>query len=237
MPKKTVLVIGDCHIPAVLTKPSYFKFLERVAEEWETNHTVVIGDLVDWQALNFHEKHPGASSPAEEFARAKRMVAQLHDIFPKKVDWLLGNRASLTYRQAAKVGICEEWLVDPLALFELKDWKVHPRYSTVEIDDVLYSHGEVGPGGQFASVKQSRANFQSTVIGHWHSEAGVWYTANENHLTFGMNVGTGCDRHSLAFDYGRKFVRKPIVSCGVVLKGRVAHLIPMDMPGKRNGTE
>ncbi len=35
----------------------------------------------------------------------------------------------------------------------------------------------------------------------------------------GMQVGAGVDADSAAMDYGKKFLDKPIMGCGVVIKG------------------
>jgi hypothetical protein len=82
------------------------------------------------------------------------------------------------------------------------------------IDGVLYTHGT--RCGKNAHLLTAQDNAMSTVMGHSHSWAGVAYWANERNLMFGMNVGSGVDRHSYAMDYGKAFATKPIISCGVV---------------------
>jgi hypothetical protein len=45
-----------------------------------------------------------------------------------------------------------------------------------------------------------------------------------------MNVGSGIDRKTYAFEYGRDFKKKPIIGCGVVTdNGRFAQFFPMDI--------
>ena len=153
-------------------------------------------------------------------------MSRIYNLFPR-ADWLLGNHDSLTMRQAQTVGIPVELMLDQKVIWEVPKWTVHPRYASIEIDGVLYTHGEVGKGGQFASVKQSRDNFQSTVCGHYHAESGVWWSANTSNLVFAMSVGTGIDHSKVIFEYGQKFSRKPIVSAGVVVGGKEAYIIPM----------
>lgn len=79
----------------------------------------------------------------------------------------------------------------------------------------------------YSAVKNSRDNFQNWVQGHSHSEAGVWYTQVENHRIFGMNVGCGLDADLLQFNYGKKFNKKPVLGCGVVIDGKHAIFEPM----------
>ena len=141
--------------------------------------------------------------------------------------WIRDTHDALTARKATTAGIPFEALRDYADLWSLpKTWTTHERYETLTIDGVDYSHGETGKGGMYASVKQSRDNFRSRVCGHWHSEAGVWYSVNNTHRVFGMNVGTGIDAKLLQFEYGRNFSRKPVVGCGVVLGGQAAYFEP-----------
>ena len=99
------------------------------------------------------------------------------------------------------------------------------------IDDVLYKHG-TGYSGKYSHIQAAMDSRMSTVIGHTHSVCGVQYIANERQIIFGMNVGCGISRKSLAFAYGKDFKRKPIVSVGVVSytkKGTNAMVLPMEM--------
>ena len=50
---------------------------------------------------------------------------------------------------------------------------------------------------------QAKDNFRSTVIGHFHSQAGAKWWANPEFRVFGMSVGCGIDVSRLQFEYGR----------------------------------
>lgn len=225
----TVLVIGDTHCPAM--RDGYIRFLQRIADKYSVNRVVHIGDLADWSSISFHQRSPRMSNPSREFAEAHRQIHRLAEAFPK-ADWMIGNHDALTVRQAEEVGLPAEALKSYSELWELK-WKVHERFSTIEIDGVLYSHGEVGRGGQDAAFNQCRDQFQSVVIGHFHSNAGVKYWVNHSDRVFGLSVGCGIDADKLAFEYGRKFTRKPVLGCGVVIGGNVAIFEPWLLPCKR----
>lgn len=219
-----VLVVGDCHCPGMLDK--YPAFLQSVYKNYRCNKVVFIGDVVDNHAISYHEKHPGLSSAAEEYKKAKKQVAELYKRFPV-ADWLVGNHDSLTERQAVTAGLLPEWIRDYKDLWKVPKWRVHARFSQLEIDGVLYEHGDAGSQGQFAAVKTSRSRFQSVVSGHCHAEAGVWWTCNSNSRIFGMNVGCGVDWKLLQFEYGYKFPRKPVIGCGIVLDGKQPIFVPM----------
>jgi metallophosphoesterase superfamily enzyme len=93
----TVLIIGDCHCPAM--RRGYVRFLQGVADHYGPDRIVHIGDLVDWHSISYHESSPELHSPIEEMRKAKRQVRSLVEAFPE-ADWLIGNHDSLTERQA-----------------------------------------------------------------------------------------------------------------------------------------
>lgn len=218
----TVLVIGDTHCPGM--RRGYVKFLQRTADRYGVNRVVHIGDLVDWASISYHEKSPSLSSAYREFVAAKKQVAKLSKAFPS-ADWMIGNHDSLTERQAITAGIPTEVLKDYADLWEV-EWKAHPRFERLEIDGVLYSHGDCGRGGQDAAFKQSKDCFKSVVIGHFHSQAGVRWFANSEFRIFGMNVGCGVDASLLQFEYGRRLAARPVLGCGIVEHGKRAIFEP-----------
>ena len=218
-----VLVIGDCHAPAMLD--DYPSFLRKIYDKHDCNRVVHIGDLVDWNAISYHEKDPKMPSAAEEYKKAMKQVRKLHKAFPK-VDFLVGNHDSLPMRKAQTIGLPEEVIKDFGSLWGLDGWTIHPRYHDLVIDDVIFRHGDKGKGGQQAAYKNAQAEFSSLVQGHLHSQAGVIYHANKEQCVFGMQVGCGCDHNHPAMNYGRVYAAKPIVGCGVVYNSRLAFFEP-----------
>lgn len=202
----------------------YVDFLKRVADIYAVNRVVHIGDLVDWASISYHEKSPGLSNATREFENARRQVASLSKAFPK-ADWLIGNHDALTERQAISAGLPPQILRDYADLWSV-DWTVHSRFSKLAIDGVIYSHGDSGRGGKDAAFTQAKDNFRSTVIGHFHGQAGVKWWANPEFRVFGMSVGCGIDASRLQFEYGRRITAKPILGCGVVINGRRAFFEP-----------
>jgi predicted phosphodiesterase len=218
----TVLVIADTHAPGM--RRGYVDFLKRVADRWGTDRVVHIGDLVDLAAISFHEKHVGLRNAIDEIRAARRQISQLATAFPR-ADWLIGNHDALTERQAQTVGIPDCMLRDHADIWQVP-WRVHPRFSKLVIDGVIYAHGDGGRSGQDAAFRLAKDNFRSTVIGHYHGQAGVKWWANPEFRVFGMSVGCGIDASRLQFEYGRRFTAKPILGCGVVLNGTRAFFEP-----------
>lgn len=218
----TVLVIGDCHAPAM--RAGYVDFLKRVSDEWSPDRIVHIGDVVDWHSISYHEHNPSLHSPMGEYKRALKQVRQLNDAFPK-ADWLIGNHDSLTERQATTVGLPPKLVLRSYNdLWETK-WRVHERFTELLIDGTVYSHGE-GPGGVYAHGRRAQARCRSYVMGHLHANAGVIWSANPEYRLFGLAVGCGVDNSRMQFLYGKPFPRKPILGCGIVVDGKRAYFEP-----------
>jgi hypothetical protein len=205
-------------------RTGYVDFLKRLADRYAITRVVHIGDLVDWASISYHEKHPVLRNPTLEYKRALKQVSMLSKAFPK-ADWLIGNHDALTERQLVTAGLPPELLRSQNDIWQI-GWKVHKRFEKLEIDGVVYSHGDSGRGGIDAARLQSQDNFRSTVIGHFHGQAGVKWFANNDSRVFGLSVGCGIDADALAFEYGRKFARKPLLGCGVVLNGKQAYFEP-----------
>lgn len=219
-----VLVIADTHCPAM--HPDYIDFLKSIQSKHSTTRTVHIGDLVDWNAISYHEKDPSMPSAAEEFAEAGKQVRQLYKAFPK-VDYLIGNHSALPERKATTIGLPVQVIKDFKNLWGLDGWTVHPRFTDLVIDGVIYRHGDKEKGGQMAALKNAMAQFNSLVQGHLHAQAGVNYHANKHECIFGMGVGCGVDHNHPAMNYGRIYAAKPVVGCGVVYSSKLAFFEPM----------
>lgn len=218
-------IIGDTHCPGMLK--GYPQFLRETFKAWNDDTVVHIGDLVDWAAISFHGKDPRLPAVLSERQAAQKQVNELQKAVPMDY-WMLGNHDALPERQAAEVGLPPDLLVAHRDYWNLPDSvDVMPRFSRLEIDGVLYFHGDQGPGGMYAMANQAKQNFQSCVLGHLHALGGVYYLANHSHRVFGMNVGCGMDWELLQFEYGWKFTKKPLVGCGIVLDGVQAYWEPM----------
>lgn len=222
--EERVLVIGDTHAPAM--HPDYIDFLKDIYHKHKCTRVVHIGDLVDWNAISFHEKDPSMPSAADEFMEASKQVRALHKAFPE-VDYLIGNHSALPQRKATMIGLPEGVLKDFKTLWGLDGWTIHPRFADLVIDGVIYRHGDKEKGGQMAALKNAQGQFNSLVQGHLHSQAGVNYHANQNGCIFGLGVGCGVDHHHPAMNYGRIYAAKPILGCGVVYSDKLAFFEPM----------
>ena len=222
-----VLVIGDTHCPAMHSK--YLPFLKRVAKTYNCKKFVLIGDVVDWHSISYHPTAPSLKNPEREYKLALKQVQGLYRAFPNAY-WLIGNHDSLTERKAADLDLPLSVLKDYNHLWDVPRWKVIERYGSVEIDGVIYQHGDKGRGGQNnAAFLNAQDEHRSVVQGHHHAQMGVQYFQNSNHKIFGMQVGCGTDHNHPNMSYATKYTKKPNMGCGVVINGKQAHVISMDL--------
>jgi predicted phosphodiesterase len=213
-----VLVIGDTHCPAM--RDDYVPFLKEVYKRHKCDTVVHIGDLVDNHACSYHEAESKAKSADYERADAQKQVDTLMHAFPnaKRRHLMIGNHDALPDRKARTAGLPSDYGKSFKNYWGLKGWTIHPRYSELKIDGVIYAHGE-GPGGQYAHVRRCLSRCRSYVMGHWHGNGGVEFLANDEYRMFGLAVGTGVDNDNLQLAYNKPFPRKPINSCAVVIDG------------------
>lgn len=221
-----VLVIGDTHAPCMLD--GYVTFLKRVYKKYKCNRVVHIGDLVDWASINYHEKSGALDNPDGEYAKAKKQVAELYRAFPKATI-LTGNHDALPARQIRTAKLPDCIIKSFNDLWNIPEWEVIPRYCHKIIDGVQYQHGDRPPKRALAALHHAKLAFRSVVQGDLHAQCGIETYANEKEtedggFIFGMQVGTGIDHRALGMEYGRLYVSKPIVACGVVLGGVEPHL-------------
>lgn len=221
-------VIGDTHEP--FCHPDYRNFCYDVFDRFQANQIVHIGDEVDNHALSYHENNSEAHSATMEGELAQSAMNLWYKTFPK-VDVIVGNHSALPHRKATTAGIPKRFIKSYEEIWNAPDgWNWHMEKV---IDHVKYVHG-VGSSGQNGAINRAIRSRQSTVIGHIHSFGGVNYHASENDIIFGLNVGCGIDVNKYAFEYGRPFVNKPTLGCGIVINGKQGFFIPMDLGKKYN---
>jgi len=207
---KNVLVIGDTHCP--FEKKGYLEFCLRIHKQLKCTEVVHIGDLVDNHSISYHEHDPDGRSPIDEMAETDKHLKKWFKAFPE-VKLCRGNHDRLVDRKGKTNGLPSRAFKDFRDIWELpKGWTDDFEFI---IDNVKYLHG-TGYSGKLGHIQCAIDQRMSCCIGHLHSFAGVGYLANNVDLVFGMNTGSGVDRSAYAFEYGRDFKNKPIISCGVV---------------------
>jgi len=220
--KGNIGIIGDSHLP--FERPDYLNFCISIFDRCKCKIIVHIGDLVDNHSMSYHEHDPEGKSPKDEVEEAKQHLKRWFGAFP--ILYLCyGNHDRIIHRKARTHGITNKAIKSFREMWELPlGWQTD---FTWEFYGVRYQHG-TGFSGQYAHIKAAESNRQSTVIGHTHSTLATHYLVSENDRIFAMNVGSGIDRKSYAFEYGRFLPKKPVLGCGVVTdKGQFCQVFPM----------
>ena len=61
----------------------YPNFLQEMADQWDTDTVIHIGDVVDWASISYHEKMPGFDNPALEYPESSGSSADVVQVIPK----------------------------------------------------------------------------------------------------------------------------------------------------------
>ena len=167
---------------------------------------------MDNNAISYHEHNPNGLSSAEEVMITQQKLKAWFKAFPS-VSLCIGNHDELAHRKAVTHGIADMYIKSFRDVWELpKKWDVEFQF---QYEGIKFFHG-TNYSGLYPHVNAVRSNRQSCVIGHCHSIGGVYWTASDHDIAFGLAVGCGIDRKSYAFQYGRFFKIKPILGCGVI---------------------
>ena len=215
--EKRILIIGDLHEPFCLS--GYKDFCQSVYENFNCNHVVLIGDVLDNHYASYHETDTNGMSGGLELETAISKVQEWYKIFPV-ADVIIGNHDRLIMRKAMTGSIPREWIKSYNEVLGTKNWNWTER---IVYDNVQYVHGEGG-----TARTRSKNDMMSTVQGHIHTQAYTEWMVGNKFKIFGMQVGCGIDRDSYAAAYARNY-KKQAIGCGVVIGGHTAINCLMDL--------
>lgn len=215
--KKNVLVIGDLHLP--FTKKGYLEHCIETYYKHNCDTIVFIGDIIDNHASSYHETDPDGYSAGQELKLAIQQVKEWYNAFPKATI-IIGNHDRLIMRKAYSSGLSKLWIKDYAEVLGTPGWNFT---ESIEIDDVLYIHGEGGTARQ-----RARRDLQSVVQGHLHTQAYVDWVVGSKFKIFGCQVGCGIDHKTYAMTYAKEFA-KPAIGCAVILNGNTVFNEMMDL--------
>lgn len=210
--KSRVLVVGDIHEP--FSKEGYLEFCLATYKKHNCNKVVFIGDVIDNHFSSFHPTDPDGFGAGEELERAIDGMVKWIQAFPKATV-IIGNHDRLVYRKAFAGGVSKKWIREYKDVLNAPNWDFAER---IEIDDVVYVHGEAG-----TARTKAKDTGKSRVQGHLHSQAYVEWI---NNRVFAAQVGTGINDTAYAFSYA-KDGKESILSCLVVIEGENAYLEKM----------
>ena len=229
MGNRRVLIISDTHCP--WQHRDALKFLSAIKDKYDPDRVIHIGDEVDNHALSFHDTDPDSFSAGEELKRARDVIWQMEELFPK-VDVLESNHGSLAYRKAKHHGIPREYLksYEEILFPDRKtQWKWHFELEIrLPNGQPCYFHH----GRSANSLLASQHRGMPIVSGHYHEKYNIQYWGTSERLNWGMSVGCLIDDKSLAFAYNNSNLKRPIIGCGMIIDS-LPLLVPLVM--KSNG--
>lgn len=204
---RNVLVIGDLHLPFCLE--GYLEHCIEMYKLYRCNEVVFIGDIIDNHASSYHETDPDGMNAGQELSLAISQIQKWYEAFPKATI-VIGNHDRLIMRKAYSSGLSRHWIRDYSEVLQVPNWKFQ---ESIEIDGVLYIHGEGG-----TARTKMKNDLQSVVQGHLHTQCYIEWSVGAKFKIFGMQVGCGIDHTVYAMAYA-KAGKKPAIACGVVLEG------------------
>ena len=217
-----VLIIGDTHIP--FERKGYLEHCRKVQEQYNCGTVVHIGDVIDNNYSSYHETNPDGKSAGDELEVAVTRLQDWYYTFPQaKV--CLGNHDQIIQRKAFTAGLSKRWIKGLAEVLQVPNWEFEIEH---HINDVIYTHG-TGTSGDRAAFTRALNRRRSVVSGHLHTAASITWNVSEVDRIFAMQVGCGIDDNQYSFDYAKAFSKKSIVSCGVVLNGKLPIVVPMEL--------
>lgn len=217
-----ILWISDLHAP--FQHKASIRFLKDLHEKHNFTRIICGGDEADKQGLNMHGVNPDLPNAGQELEMTKAFLKELAEVFPV-MDILESNHTSLAYRRAFKAGISKGYMKNYNEIFDAPEgWVWH--------DDLLitlpngqqcyFCHGKSADG-----LKLSRNMACNTVQGHYHSKFQIQYWSNPRELYWSMQAGCLIDDKSMAMNYNKLTVERPIIGTGMIIDSH-PHLLPMD---------
>lgn len=213
-------IVGDIHEP--FCHPMYRRFCLDTFAKYRVDHIHVIGDGADNHSISYHESDPNGLSAGYEYKVTKRALGLWYRSMPDATV-SIGNHDALISRKAMTHGLPQEFFKSFNEIWGTPGWDWQFEH---EFDGVLYTHG-TGLNGKNAAINFAIKRRKSAVIGHIHSNGSCTYQANNDSRIFGLSTGCGFDSSTYAAAYGKFFVDRPVLGCGVVLDGDEAFFVPM----------
>lgn len=219
---KNTLIISDTHFP--YEHPDTFNFLEEIAWVYDCELIKHTGDMVDNHTGSFHEIEYGTLSPKEEHDLAKDKVQQLAKLFPK-MNVIIGNHGSMSYRKAKVAGIPEDHLKSYNDMYDVDwNWMDKDYFKVNQYSSCLLVH-TMGAN----TLSNARNHSHHSMQGHHHSRYGIEYFGDTEVLRWSMTVGCLIDPHHPAFNYAAKAtLNRPIIGCGGIIDNQ-PRLFPMQL--------
>jgi len=218
---ETILIFGDMHIP--YHRDGSIEFLRAIKDKYNPTKVICTGDELDNHAMSFHETDPNCLSAGDELEEAIKYMKQLYEIFPE-VDLVDSNHGSMVFRKAKFGGIPLKYIRSMREIIEAPaGWSWHKDYTYTMSNgqDLFVTHGLKKKSRQLAEQYGC-----CVVQGHYHEDSCIQYSSSPRQLIWGCSAGCLIDDESLAMEYNKSNLKRPILSC-VLIRNGIPKIIPM----------
>lgn len=226
-----VLVISDLHAPYM--HQDTVAFLRAIKKKYKPDRIISVGDEADKHALSFHDSDPDLPSAGDELTEAIDSLKPIYKLFPQ-ADIISSNHGDMVYRKAKHHGIPKAYLQSYGEVLQApKGWKWHNDL-TIRLSnntDCYFHHGLSSN-----ILKVVREYSICVVQGHYHNSAGVQYASTPEKLLWGLQVGCSIDDKSLAFEYNKTTLGRPLIGHAVIIDGLPRWLPMVIKKGRWDGT-
>ena len=224
---EVILVFGDMHIP--YQREGAIEFLEAIKKKYKPTKIICTGDEIDNHAMSFHDSDPDALGAGDELEKAINVMKKLYKLFPK-VDLVDSNHGSMVFRKAKFSGIPLKYIRSMKNIIEAPEgWNWHKDY-TYKMNngqDLFVTHG-LKKNTKLLAEQYGCCTLQ----GHYHEDSSIQYSSNPRQLIWGCSVGCLVDDNSLAMEYNKTNLKRPILSCVLITNG-IPQIIPMIIKDKK----
>jgi hypothetical protein len=223
----TILVISDLQMP--FHHRDALDFLLEVKKQFKPTLVINIGDLADFNSLNFHGLNPNLPSAHDELIQLRASVKNLARLFPSMtiVD---SNHDALPRRKARSIGIPDEMLKDERSIIQAPDTWMFVSELVLKLPNGLKCKFKHNFGSNL--LMDSIVQGMSLVCGHLHSKSSIQWWQNDLGMNFAVQTGCLIDDMHPVFDYNKMQSKRPVLSL-TVLKSGIPINVPM-MLNKRN---
>ena len=227
---EVIMVFGDIHIP--YHREGSIEFLEAVKKKYNPTKVICTGDELDNHAMSFYDSDPDNPGAGDELDNSLHYLKQIYKLF-EKVDLVDSNHGSMVFRKAKVGGIPLKFIRSMKDIIEAPEgWNWHKDYTYTMINgqDLFVTHGL-----KKNTIKLAEQYGCCVAQGHYHEDSGIQYSSSPRQLIWGASVGCLVDDKALAFEYNKANMKRPILSCLIIING-IPQIVPMVIKdGKWNG--
>ncbi len=231
-----VLVLPDIQFP--FHNPYALPWLAMVAQRYQPDRIIGIGDEIDAYCLSNFEKDPEIYEAGSEYERTLKLLDRLYELFPKVTALHSNHGRGRLEKARIRGGFLRGQVPDYQTFIKApRGWSFHDE---VMLGDVLFLHGD----GERALSKPylerhipaEYGRHYSVVHGHRHEMCGRQAQAIVGEREY-WAAYTGCliNPHHPAFGYTKG--RKAKLGCGLIIHGEYKQLrLHLDDRGVWGGT-